>query len=905
MKTYYYFVIIFLLSVLTTKTYGQYTLNLQKVGIPSVSAPLKMGHPGPEGKEIYTNNLYMMIDGKPVLPVMGEFHFSRYDRRFWRDALLKMKSSGVNIVATYVLWIYHEEIEGRLDWTGNNNLREFISLCDELGLLVHLRAGPYCNAETRNGGLPYWLMEKEAKPRTNDPLYLAYARKWYRDVYKQVDGQLYKDGGPVMALQIENEFVTEELLISHMLTLKKIAVEEGFDVPIYSMTHWMAVDFPKGEIIPYAGYYIETPWINSGKKELPISNFQFFSYNRISDNIGTDIIKRTGNTESLISEDNDSPYFTCEVGVGTPTFYNRRAVVPEEMAGANINLRLGCGVNLMGYYMYVGGTNRVGEITTMESSGGRVSYDYQAPIREFGNWGTVMKETRKYNYFMNDFGSELAPTVAYLPTSNKDTSSLQWAVRLHENDGYLFCSNYLYKYPRRDYEKVQFRINLKDEILRIPRNPVTIKNGMYFAWPFNQLLGGVSLKYATTGLICKHHKASVETYFFFADENLPGEYLIIDNNIKDIKVQNGNVIKEKKQYFIDRLTSGKDCVIEITKNDGSMVRFITLNKEESQSIWKGQVGGENFVAFSESGLVYDDSGITLIDESVNQEVWVYESDFMNTPDSRKSGYYTQYRFAGKDDKLTAQVRKLLPMDGAFIVAPSTGKSVRKIFEGMTFSSAETILLRYKTTGTVNCFFNEKEIQPAGKGSYYEADLTAHFINGKNTICFQSEQENFTVIAEAEILLKNGSRWIWQTDNTWLSDNKKPVRVIGMPGQNGLPIIEWNGDEKISYFQVRTPGLYDYQPEVRLNVSFSGDWANAYVGEKLINDFLFDGSDWIIGINRYTDQLLSNPLTIRIKGFETGDPPVYFEKGTDLKNCTTPVINYVLVKKEYRFGLKKR
>ena len=82
---------------------------------------------------------------------------------------------------------------------------------------------------------------------------------------------------------------------------------------------------------------------------------------RHSDNIGTDIIKIEGDVESLSGENNDSPFFTCEIGVGTTAFYQRRAVVPEEMAGENINLRLWCGANMMGYYLYTGGTNTVGK----------------------------------------------------------------------------------------------------------------------------------------------------------------------------------------------------------------------------------------------------------------------------------------------------------------------------------------------------------------------------------------------------------------------------------------------------------------------------------------------------------------------------------------------------------------
>ena len=120
------------------------------------------------------------------------------------------------------------------------------------------------------------------------------------------------------------------------------------------------------------------------------------------------------------------------------------------MAGENINLRLGCGVNLMGYYMYTGGSNPVGKRRTYQSSGPRISYDYQAPIRETGTMGRIMGETKKYNYFMNDFGSVLAPAVAYLPVSNQDTANLQWAIRSDGKSGFLFCSNYLYKHARND-----------------------------------------------------------------------------------------------------------------------------------------------------------------------------------------------------------------------------------------------------------------------------------------------------------------------------------------------------------------------------------------------------------------------------------------------------------------------
>ncbi|HEY6332836.1 MAG TPA: beta-galactosidase, partial [Blastocatellia bacterium] len=82
----------------------------------------------PDGHEIAANSDYLSLDGKPWLPVMGEFHYSRYPAAFWEDELLKMKAGGVQIVATYIFWIHHEEVEGKFDWSGQRNLRQFVEL---------------------------------------------------------------------------------------------------------------------------------------------------------------------------------------------------------------------------------------------------------------------------------------------------------------------------------------------------------------------------------------------------------------------------------------------------------------------------------------------------------------------------------------------------------------------------------------------------------------------------------------------------------------------------------------------------------------------------------------------------------------------------------------------------------
>jgi hypothetical protein len=129
----------------------------------------------PSGETIGINNRYLIKDGKPWLPIMGEFHFSRYPESEWEEEILKMKAAGVNIVASYVIWIHHEEIKGQVDWSGQRDLRSFTKLCAKHGMLMVLRIGPWDHAEVRNGGLPDWVLE-QGPTRVNDPAYLASVR---------------------------------------------------------------------------------------------------------------------------------------------------------------------------------------------------------------------------------------------------------------------------------------------------------------------------------------------------------------------------------------------------------------------------------------------------------------------------------------------------------------------------------------------------------------------------------------------------------------------------------------------------------------------------------------------------------------------------------------------------------
>ena len=255
-----------------------YTLKLEHEEPPLIAGHLKLGGANPRGQTIAVNSYYLLEDGQPVLPVMGEFHFSRFDPRYWEDELLKIKAGGVQIVATYVFWNHVEEDEGVFDWSGRNDLRRFVRLCGQVGLQAIVRLGPFAHGECRNGGMPDWLYGRPFALRSNDPRYLAYVERLYGQIAAQIDELLFKDGGAVIGVQLDNEYMhagapwettyrqgTEWVPAgsdgaSHMMKLKELALKVGLEVPLYTCTGWLRSPVPDGEMLPMQGGYAFTPW---------------------------------------------------------------------------------------------------------------------------------------------------------------------------------------------------------------------------------------------------------------------------------------------------------------------------------------------------------------------------------------------------------------------------------------------------------------------------------------------------------------------------------------------------------------------------------------------------------------------------------------------------------------------
>lgn len=119
--------------------------------------------------DLVATNLYLERAGKPIAPVVGEFHFSRCPQECWEDEIRKMKAGGVTVISTYLFWILHEEREGEFNFAGDRDIRKFLSLCEKNEMLVLLRIGPWCHGEVVYGGFPEFIQERRtsAHPARN------------------------------------------------------------------------------------------------------------------------------------------------------------------------------------------------------------------------------------------------------------------------------------------------------------------------------------------------------------------------------------------------------------------------------------------------------------------------------------------------------------------------------------------------------------------------------------------------------------------------------------------------------------------------------------------------------------------------------------------------------------------
>jgi beta-galactosidase len=176
-----------------------------------------------------------VLDGKPFILMAGEMHFQRIPREYWKDRLLKAKAMGLNTICTYVFWNIMEEEPGRWDFSDRNDLAAFIQTAQDVGLWVVVRPGPYACAEWDFGGLPVWLLRTpDIKVRCMDPRYMAAVEPYIKKMADIVRPLQVQNGGPVLMVQIENEYGSYGNDLEYMLALKKMWEKAGIGVPFYT-----------------------------------------------------------------------------------------------------------------------------------------------------------------------------------------------------------------------------------------------------------------------------------------------------------------------------------------------------------------------------------------------------------------------------------------------------------------------------------------------------------------------------------------------------------------------------------------------------------------------------------------------------------------------------------------------
>ena len=176
-----------------------------------------------------------LLDGEPFQMISGEMHYARIPHECWRARMKAAKAMGLNTIGTYLFWNLHEPQKGRFNFSGNNNVAEFIEIAREEGLWVVLRPSPYACAEWEYGGYPYWLQNEEGLVvRSNEPKFLNAYRNYILEVGKQLAPLQVNHGGNVLMIQIENEYGFYGSDKEYLEINRKLFIEAGFDGLLYT-----------------------------------------------------------------------------------------------------------------------------------------------------------------------------------------------------------------------------------------------------------------------------------------------------------------------------------------------------------------------------------------------------------------------------------------------------------------------------------------------------------------------------------------------------------------------------------------------------------------------------------------------------------------------------------------------
>ena len=339
--------------------------------------------PRPQAHSIAFDSAHFLIDSKPLQIISGEMHYARIPREYWRDRMKKARAMGLNAITTYVFWNLHEPRQGVYDFSGQNDVAEYIRIAQQKGLYVILRPGPYVCSEWDLGGLPAWLLaDPDITLRSADPKFLAAADRYMQHLGRELAPLQFTRGGPIIAVQVENEYGSFDRDHAYMSAIRDSIRRAGLgEVLLYTADG--PSQLPAGTLpdLPAA--------VNFGPGEAPKAFAALHSFRR---------------DQPIMAGEYWDGWFDSW---GHPHAHTDAA---QQTAELDWMLSQGASVSL---YMFHGGTSfgfMNGANATREGySPQTTSYDYDSPLDESG------RPTKKFFAFRDVIAKHRDPAAAPLP----------------------------------------------------------------------------------------------------------------------------------------------------------------------------------------------------------------------------------------------------------------------------------------------------------------------------------------------------------------------------------------------------------------------------------------------------------------------------------------------------------
>jgi hypothetical protein len=440
-----------------------------------------------------------------------------------------------------------------------------------------------------------------------------------------MQGLLWKDGGPVIGIQVDNENGNAP----YLRALKQMAQDAGIDVPYYAMTGWDIKVLDKDFLLLF-GAYFDGFW--GGTLEKYRRDFIFTSV-RASNNLGAQMNDRAPQNSDNIAQ---FPYLCVEIGPGMMSSYAKRIKVDPDAVTAMALVKMGEGSNMPGYYMYQGGMNPDSKLSPLEETHPNFmpekDYDFQTCLGACGQVREQFHLLYEQHLFLEDFGSGLAAMPAFFPDVKPagvdDFDTLRWDVRSNGTSGYIFFSNKQPYVPLPDHKDVQFQLKTPGGDVLIPRAPVTIPSGSYGFFPFNMDCDGITLEYATAQPLCRIADGhGAVTYFFTALDGIFPE-LALNTNGNEVRSVRGAApagahaggaldanpaaVDPAADFRADSASS--NVTIVANKKSGGSVTFVVLSPEQSRHVWRTSFAGQDRLILSNATVLTDGTTLRLQSE---------------------------------------------------------------------------------------------------------------------------------------------------------------------------------------------------------------------------------------------------------------------------------------------------